>query len=175
MHQEHSQSAFARHRTEMAHSSTGLPFFLFVSDLLWSRFVSRTIYLMFPTSIVFVVGFSLLSSRTTRFPQCRQSSVFFCDLFPVFCPLSFHPKFLAALHRDVITYVPQPVMFHLLYCSYKMDFSSLGLPIWLFFISRVEWIWIRYEILCASLWWVSRLCCSSDTITNWTRNLKRTL
>jgi len=97
-----------------------MQFFLFFSDLLWSRFVSRTIYLMLPTSIVFCLRLFSLSSRTIPVPQCRQSSVFFCVL-SVFYPLSFPPKLLAACLRDVIrapaSYVPSAVLFF-------MDFSS---------------------------------------------------
>jgi len=68
---------------------------LFFSDLLWSRFVSRTINLMLPTSIVFCLQPFSVSSRMTPLPQCRQSSVFFCIL-SVFYPLAFHPKLIAA-------------------------------------------------------------------------------
>jgi len=71
---------------------------IFFSDLLWSRFVSRTIYiyLMLPTSIVFCLRLFSLSSRTIPFPQCRLSPVFFCVLSDVFYPLSFPPKLVAA-------------------------------------------------------------------------------
>jgi len=88
--------------------------FFFFSDLLWSRCVSRTIYLMLHTAIVFCLRLFSLSSRTIPFPQCRQSAVIFCALF-VFYPLSFPPKLLATCHYDVK--VPQPVMFPLLNCS----------------------------------------------------------
>jgi len=63
----------------------------FFNDLLWSRFMSRTIYLMLSTSIVFCLRLFSLSSSTTSFPQCRQSSVFFCVL-SVFYSLSSPPS-----------------------------------------------------------------------------------
>jgi len=53
-------------------------YYFFFSDLMWSRFVSPTIYLMFHTSVVFCLRLFSLSSRTIHVPQFRHSSVQCC-------------------------------------------------------------------------------------------------